>query len=128
MKQEVGAVMPLTMPAVRPHIEVPNALPFPAQTIQGSAEPMERILAMLEQRPQQSDRKFQKGNRSKLKSNGPCEVCREAGHDTYFHCRANHLCFLCHVAGHAHSQCPKAVALSTAGGVPTVITAQLPEN
>lgn len=68
MKQEVGAVMPITMPAVRPHMEVPNALPSPAQSIQGSAEPMERILAMLErvleQRPQQSNCQFQKGNRS----------------------------------------------------------------
>jgi hypothetical protein len=36
--------------------------------------------------------------------------------------------FFCHVAGHARSQCPKAAALSTAGGVPKVITAQLPED
>jgi hypothetical protein len=27
MKQEVGAVLPIIMPAVRPHMKIPNALP-----------------------------------------------------------------------------------------------------
>ena len=68
MKQEVGAVMPLNMPAVRPYMESPNVLPSSAQAMQGSAKPLECILAMLEhvleQGPQQSNCQFQKGNRS----------------------------------------------------------------
>lgn len=135
LKQGVSAAMHTTLPAVRPATES-NPVCRPAQSSQGSAEPMDRILAMLErvleQRPQQAsgsaDRQFNKGQRNRMKSPVPCEVCGDAGHTTHFHCRANHLCFLCHVAGHARAECPKATALKPVGVVSTGTTTQNQEN
>ncbi|XP_057199298.1 uncharacterized protein LOC130559933 [Triplophysa rosa] len=81
-------------------------------------EPMERILAMLERvlengqsRNQAgTERHLPKSYRSRGRPTLPCEVCGDVGHTTHFHCRANHLCFLCYKAGHARVECPKAKA------------------
>ncbi len=81
-------------------------------------EPMERILAMLERvlehgqssRQAGTERHAYKSQRNRVRPTLPCEVCGDVGHTTHFHCRANHLCFLCYKAGHARAECPKAQA------------------
>lgn len=81
-----------------------------------SKEPMEQILAMLERVLEQgqlrnqtsTERQLYKSQRNRVKSNLPCEVCGDIAHTTHFHCRANHLCFLCYKAGHTRAECPKA--------------------
>lgn len=90
-----------------------------------SIELMERILAMLERvlengqsRNQAStERHLPKSHRNRVRPTLPCEVCGDVGHTTHFHCRANHLCFLCYKAGHARVECPKAKAC-TASMIP----------
>lgn len=79
-------------------------------------EPMERILAMLERvlehgqlsRQAGTERHAFKSQRNRVRPTLPCEVCGDVGHTTHFHCRANHLCFLCYKSGHARAECPKA--------------------
>lgn len=132
LKQEVGSVMPPTTPAVGLSTDPSHPVSVLAQSPQASSESLERILTLLErvleQRPQQSNRSFQRGNRNRVReterSNGPCELCGDTGHSTYFHCRANHLCFLCHASGHARAHCPKAATLEPTGRLPRGNTAQ----
>ena len=68
-------------------MESPNALTSPAQATHGSAEPMEHNLAMLErvleQRPQLSNRQFQKGNRNKVRFYGNTQ--RLSSYDDLFY-------------------------------------------
>lgn len=134
LRQEVSAVMPPTMPAIRPITQSPNLVFSPVQSPspQTSTEPIDRVLALLErvlvQRPHQSNRQSGWGNRNSVRASGPCEVCGVWEHDTRFHCRANRLCYLCHASGHGRAQCPKAEALKPPDGVPVVPAARLPEN
>lgn len=125
LKQDVSSVMPPTMPAVGlPTDSQPVSVQ--AQSPQVSGESWERIINLLErvlvQNPQQSNRSFQKGNGDRLKgtekSGRPCELCGDTGHTTYFHCRANHLCFLCHASGHVRAHCPKAMTLNPTDQLP----------
>lgn len=39
------------------------------------------------------------------RQNVACEVCGDASHDTFSHCRINRLCFNCHASGHRASAC-----------------------
>lgn len=79
-------------------------------------EAMERILAMLEHvlehrqlsRQAGTDWHAFKSQRNRMGPTLPCEVCRDVGHTTHFHCRANHLCFLFYKSRHARAECPKA--------------------
>lgn len=134
LKQEVSAAISPIMPAVRPVTQPHNPVsstvqsPFP----QGSTEPMDRLLELLErvleQRPHQLNRQSHRGNRNRARASGPCEVCGATEHDTRFHCRANHLCFLCYGSGHGRGQCPKAGALQPADGVAAAPTDRQQEN
>lgn len=36
-----------------------------------------------------------------------CKICGDSSHTTIDHCRADHLCFRCHVAGHSKRDCTK---------------------
>lgn len=89
-------------------------------------EPMDRILAMLERVLDQGQSRNQAGTerhtfkaqRSRMRPTLPCEVCGDTGHTTHFHCRANHLCFLCYKAGHSRVECPKAKACTAADRMP----------
>ncbi len=36
-----------------------------------------------------------------------CKICGDASHTTIDHCRTDHLCFRCHVAGHSKRDCTK---------------------
>lgn len=61
---------------------------------QGSCQPATRV-----NRPQHRVRS------GVTKQNVACEVCGDAGHDTFSHCRINRLCFNCHAPGHRASSC-----------------------
>lgn len=61
----------------------------------------------------------------KLKSNLPCVICGDGGHTTHFHCRANHLCFVCYSADHTRMECPRALVTKQ---VSTKPAAQIEEN
>lgn len=129
LKQEVSPSMPLPEPVAKP--APMSSLP---QSSQGAAEPFERILALLErvleQKPQQSgsNQEFLGGQRNKVKSWAPCAVCGGAGHTTQFHCRTNHLCFLCHATGHRRAECPRAMTLEPVSAAATTATTPLSGN
>jgi len=112
LKQEVD---------VQPHESKVNKTVKPDSIVCQSKEPdeaMDRILAMLERVLEHgqsncqagAERHAYKSQRNRARPTLPCEVCGDVGHTTNFHCRANHLCFLCYKAGHARAECPKAKA------------------
>lgn len=112
LKQEV-AVQP-TETKVKTSVK-PESAQYQTPTNE-HVEPMERILAMLERVLDQErsrnhsgrERNAFRSQRSRVRPTLPCEVCGDVGHTTHFHCRANHLCFLCYKAGHSRVECPKA--------------------
>ena len=127
LKQELNSAVSPTMSAAAPAVQhsglmcLPVQLPHP----QEPAEKMDRVIALLErlleQRPIESNRQSQGGNRNRIRPSGPCEVCGVTEHDTRFHCRTNRLCYLCHASGHVRTQCPKATT-----AVPTERVSTLP--
>lgn len=117
-RQKVGAhVTPDNKFVMAPPASAPA--PTLGQQAEGSADRLDRIIAMLErvleQQPQQAgllnrtDARTGKGQAAKAKSLGPCEICGDAGHTTRYHCRANRLCFACFTAGHTRAECPRAM-------------------
>lgn len=128
LRQDVSSGLRPSLPTGKP-ISDADTGPALNQTSQEPAEPLDRILSMLErileqgsQRAQnygRPERRSQGGPNNRARSSLPCEVCGDRGHTTRFHCRANHLCFLCYASGHIHTDCPKSVMPQPAGGVAT---------
>lgn len=122
LKQEI-AVQP-TETKVKT-TDKPESVPYQTPTDE-HVEPMQRILAMLERVLDQGQSRNQSGmerhafrsQRSRVRPTLPCEVCGDTGHTTHFHCRANHLCFLCYKAGHSRVECSKAKACTAADRMP----------
>lgn len=137
LRQEVSSTAHPTVPDGVLHNEASLASSS-NQATQGSAGQLEHIIArlerLLEQRPQQaqfqvrSNPHFQRGRRNRARPLLDCEVCGDVGHDTRFHCRADHLCFLCFAPDHTSAICPKSTAVKPTGVVPTGPATPCQEN
>ncbi|XP_054647797.1 uncharacterized protein LOC129189766 [Dunckerocampus dactyliophorus] len=86
--------------------------------VEGSADRLDRIIAMLEQvltqRPQQTRRvdgpalQTRRSQAAVVRPPVICLICGNVGHDTHSHCRANRLCFGCFAPNHTRAECPGA--------------------
>lgn len=133
LRQDVSSGLHPSLTTSKPTSDS-KAGPALCQPSQEPAEPLDRILSMLErileQRPQQAqyhgrpERASQGGPRNRVRPSLPCEVCGDRGHTTRFHCRANHLCFLCYASGHIHADCPKSVPQPAGGAANKPATQQ----
>lgn len=104
------------------------AVPPPEQQAGGSADRLDRIIAMLErvleQQPQHTglfsrgDVRARQNQATRAKPFAPCDICGDLGHTTYYHCKANNLCFVCHASDHTRVECPRAVAIKRRGTKP----------
>ncbi|XP_029937360.1 uncharacterized protein LOC115380357 [Myripristis murdjan] len=124
LQQEVRPANPSPVPSGE---KTTHSTPSPAlcQPSQGSAESLDRIIGMLErlleQGPQQDqhycrpEHQSPGGHRNRVRASLPCEVCGDREHNTRFHCRANHLCYLCYASGHRSADCPKSAMSNPKG-------------
>lgn len=111
---------PVSKPVVpSPHVE-------PSQS---SSDSLDRVVSMLERLLEQGQQQhagrglsrptLRWQQRDRAAPSLPCRVCEDNSHTTTFHCRADHLCFLCHAAGHTRAECPNATARSSGTAVPS---------
>lgn len=94
-------------------------VPPPQVTEQSTPDQsLSRVISLLERvldqgSCQQTARVFRpqhKGRSAVPKQNAACKLCGDASHDTFSHCRINHLCFNCHASGHRASVCSAGTA------------------
>lgn len=90
-------------------------------------ERIDRLIAVLErvlERQSQltgainRDEGTQWSRKGKVKPSVSCNVCGAVEHNTHYHCRANHLCFVCYAPDHTRSECPRAVTKEPRGFAP----------
>ncbi len=94
-------------------------VPPPQVTEQSTQDQsLSRVISLLERvldqgSCQQTAKVFRpqnKGRSAVPKQIAACELCGDASHDTFSHCRINRLCFNCHASGHRASACSTGTA------------------
>lgn len=137
LRQDVSPAPQVSLPTSKSASDT-NTGPALAQSTPELAEPLDRIISMLEhilvqgsrhaQHYDRPGRPSQGGPRNRARPSLPCEVCGDREHTTRFHCRSNHLCFLCYASGHTRADCPKSVMPQQVGGATSKHTPQQQGN
>ncbi|XP_043982844.1 uncharacterized protein LOC122836928 [Gambusia affinis] len=120
---------------VSPHVQQVTcsstcATPSPTSTSVSStglnapapADRLDHVIALLEKvlegQPRQAKppaKEDVRAHRNQTHKVMPCVICGDTAHSTYYHCRANQLCFICYAADHTRARCPRAVPNKTRG-------------